>query len=209
MIEKLDGADLEQHILTRLATDGIIADTWTLSQEIGIDHQSLVGVVKSLLVDRYVADEALSTTFWALTEEGKEVVSNGSPEVRVFNAVAAEGVSVSSLNSQLGEVAKIGMGVCMKNKWLQKKGDLIVRNCDSVTDDTTVILQRVESGDSTVPEAELNNLKKRKLVQTVTRKSYRISKGPDFKEKRVRKVADLHKSMLGNKNEVKIFFVFI
>lgn len=203
MIEKLDGADLEQYILTRLATDGIIADTWTLSQEIGIDHQSLVGVVKSLLVDRYVADEALSTTFWALTEEGKEVVSNGSPEVRVFNAVTAEGVSVSSLNSQLGEVAKIGMGVCMKNKWLQKKGDLIVRNCDSVTDETTVILQRVESGDSTVPEAELNNLKKRKLVQTVTRKSYRISKGPDFKEKRVRKVADLHKSMLGNKNEME------
>jgi NAD(P)-dependent dehydrogenase (short-subunit alcohol dehydrogenase family) len=143
-----------------------------------------------------------------LARAGAEVILNGRDQA-TLDAQVAELPLERGAQPQLGEVAKIGMGVCMKNKWLQKKGDLIVRNCDSVTDETTVILQRVESGDSTVPEAELNNLKKRKLVQTVTRKSYRISKGPDFKEKRVRKVADLHKSMLGNKNEVKIFFVFI
>ena len=36
----------------------------------------------------------------------------------------------------------------------------------------------------------------------ITRKSYKVLKGPEFKEKRVRKVADLNKSMLGNKAEV-------
>ena len=41
----------------------------------------------------------------------------------------------------------------------------------------------------------------RTLPQT-TRKSYKVLKGPEFKEKRVRKVADLNKAMLGNKGEV-------
>ena len=38
----------------------------------------------------------------------------------------------------------------------------------------------------------------------ITRKSYKVLKGPEFKEKRVRKVADLNKSMLGSKGDVCI-----
>ena len=97
----------------------------------------------------------------------------------------------------------------MKNKWLSKSGDLLVPTISEVVDSTADLLQKVSiSGDSAVDlspfEEDLKNLKKRKLVQQVTRKSYKVLKGPEFKEKRVRKVADLTKSMLGSKSDVRI-----
>jgi phenylalanyl-tRNA synthetase alpha chain len=198
MMEEKDNANsnLEPLILSTLAKENEISDTYTFSQKTGIDHQMLVGVVKSLLVDRYVVDEPLSTTYWTLTEEGKEVLLRGSAEVQVYNAVPPGS----------SEVVKIGLGVCMKNKWLKKAGDKIVRAASSIKDETSSLLTMIDEGlgQESIPEEELKNLKKRKLVQQITRKSYRVNKGPDFKEKRVRKVADLHKSMLGEKNEVNI-----
>jgi phenylalanyl-tRNA synthetase alpha chain len=213
MMEEKDNANsnLEPLILSTLAKENEISDTYTFSQKTGIDHQMLVGVVKSLLVDRYVVDEPLSTTYWTLTEEGKEVLLRGSAEVQVYNAVppeGSEGLTLAELNERVGssEVVKIGLGVCMKNKWLKKAGDKIVRAASSIKDETSSLLTMINEGlgQESIPEEELKNLKKRKLVQQITRKSYRVNKGPDFKEKRVRKVADLHKSMLGEKNEVNI-----
>lgn len=190
--------DLEHLILSKLARDGKIDDTYVFSTETGIDHQTLVGVVKSLLVDRYVADEPLSTTHWTLTAEGKDVAAKGSPEIQVLQAVqsaGAEGLTVAEVNQSLGDVAKIGMGVCMKNKWLAKQGDRVVAAVQDAKDETADWLRAVDAQQE-VPEATLQALKKRKLVTQITRKSYRITKGPDFREQRVRKVADLTRSML-------------
>jgi len=55
-------------------------------------------VLKSLLADRYVIDEPISTTFWTLTKEGEEVKLNGSPENIVLKMVPAEGITVANLN---------------------------------------------------------------------------------------------------------------
>lgn len=199
--------DYEQTVLSTLEKDGVIADTWDLAIQLNIDHQVLVGVVKSLLVDQYVAEEPLSTTYWALTPEGEQVAQKGSPEVQVYNAVPAEGgISLAELQTALGEVAKIGMGVCMKNKWLQKEGDRIKRSAENVDDSTASILRAVLSADAAANaqnEGELKNLMKRKLVKQVTRKSSKITKGAEFRPVRVRKVLCFDKSNLGNKAEVR------
>jgi uncharacterized protein YdcH (DUF465 family) len=199
--EKQSVHDLEQFVLDTLVKEEEIADTWSFSVSHSIDHQTLVGVIKSLLVDRCVAEFPLSSTFWVLTDEGRQVLLHGSAEVQVFNAVPTEGIAIAALNSQLGDVAKIGMGVCMKNKWLRKEGDKVMRIVSTVEDETSKILSIV-GGVVPPPEEEMKNLKKRKLVDVVTRKSYKVTKGPDFRPKRVKKVADLNKSMLGEKIEV-------
>ena len=201
--------DYEQVVLTALATDGVIADTWDLATQLAIDHQILVGVVKSLLVDRYIIEEPLSTTYWALTAEGEQVATNGSPEIQVLNAVPLEGgIALGELQQALGEIAKIGMGQCMKNKWLKKDGELVVRvSGGAVTDETATLLNLVKSGDVSginSNETELKNLMKRKLVQQVTRKSAKISQGAEFRPVRVRKVLCFDKSNLGNKAEVRL-----
>ena len=75
-----------------------------------------------------------------------------------------------------------------------------------MVDETAQILAKVEKSQSEViegvAEEALRNLKKRKLVQQISRKWYRISKGPGYKPQRVRKLADLTKDMLGLRSDV-------
>jgi phenylalanyl-tRNA synthetase alpha chain len=198
--------DLEQILLNTVGKDEKIDDTWELSRELNIDHQKLVGAVKSLLVDRYLLEEPLSTSYWELTAEGLEVANQGAPEIHVMSKIPSEGISLASLNEALGEITvKLGMGVCMKNKWIQKKGDLLVPLLADVEDSVSNILKSIlaDSSATGIDDKELLNLKKnRKMIVQVTRKSYKITKGPDFKPKRVRKMADLNKSMLGSKGDM-------
>ena len=125
-----ENQDIEQLLLTALSKEDTIENSWDYALSIGIDHQALIGAVKSLLVDRYVADEQLSITYTELTEEGRNVVKNGSPEIVVYNTIANAqdgSIAVTELNKLVGDMAKIGLGACMKNKWVKKVGDQLVK----------------------------------------------------------------------------------
>lgn len=54
------------------------------------DHQAVVGSLKSLLADLYVAEEALSVTYFTLTAEAETIVQDGSPEFVVSVAKAIQ-----------------------------------------------------------------------------------------------------------------------
>lgn len=199
--------DLEQLILNTIE-NGEIADTFVFAKENNVDHQEVVGVVKSLLVDAYVIDEPVTNSFWVVTDEGNEMAEKGSPEYQVFQAVPVEGITVAELQNQLKDICKIGLGQCMKNKWLKKDGDMIYRVIDSVLDETSTILSALNNlnltGNGSEPnEEDMKNFKRRKLVNQIVRKSLKITRGPAYRVKRVRKMADLTKDMLGTKSEVK------
>ena len=199
--------DLEQLILSTLASGNDIADSWVFAEEHNQDHQTLVGAIKSLLVDAYVVDAPITSSFWVLTDEGSDIAKNGSPEFQVYKAVPSEGINVVDLNASLGEVAKIGLGPCMKNKWLKKDGDRIVRLVDDVKDETASSLAGIADPNSAskTSEDDLKNLKRRKLVNQIVRKSYKITKGVEFKPLRVKRAADLTKEMLGLASDVSYY----
>lgn len=91
----------------------------------------------------------------------------------------------------------------MKNKWLKKNGDMVVRQAATVIDETANQLLTVSNGSAdTLSEEDLKNLKRRKLVNQIVRKSYRVSRGPQYRTERVRKLANITKDMLGNRDEV-------
>lgn len=75
--------DLEQVVLTYLESNESIVDTWDFATAVGQDHQTVVGVIKSLCADHYVLDEPLSTSFWTVTDEGEAFATNGTPEFLV------------------------------------------------------------------------------------------------------------------------------
>jgi phenylalanyl-tRNA synthetase alpha chain len=195
-----EGANIEQLLLTTVQSRGEIADSWEFAATNGLDHQAVVGAMKSLLTDNYVFEEVLSTTLWSLTEEGSEVMVLGSPEFQVYQAVETI-KSFADLQKELPEASKIGLGPCLKNNWLKKDGDLVFRVAQLLKDETAEALIQVNNGVE-IPEQELKNLKRRKLVQQTVRKSFKISKGPAFQPQRVRKVAELTKDMLGDKEQV-------
>jgi len=203
--------DIEQLILTYLSTHDDIPDSWHFSVEIKQDHQSVVGAIKALLPDAYIKEELLTTSYYALTQEGTDILTNGSPEYQVFKAISAStATTVADIQSQLGDIGKIGLGKCLQNKWVKKEGELLVKIKEDVVDEVIAVLSLIQSSSSSSngnggelkEDEELKNLKKRKLVQQITRKSYRLFKGPAYQPVRVKRMAELTKEMLGNPAEV-------
>lgn len=95
-----ESCDVEALILSTLARDGnftlsytsmrlnwfkgVIEDSWDLACRNGIDHQVIIGTMKSLLADAYVNDIVKSVEIWLLTGEGQDVMTMGSPEFQVI-----------------------------------------------------------------------------------------------------------------------------
>ena len=136
----------EDAILTFLSTspDAVIPDTHPWAASNNLDHAKVVGAIKSLLVEEYVAVEDLKTSFYSLTKEGESIVANGSQEFLVLKALNEAGkLSMPDLQAKVGkDVAKIGMGNCMKAKWIKKDGgDLVpLKKDDEVEDSVQKIL---------------------------------------------------------------------
>jgi len=156
----------------------------------------VIGAMKSLEVEGYTAHSEVRTNFLVLSEEGKSVVKGGSPEVKLFEAVKGEGKTVGEVQALMGkEAAKIGMGNAMKKKWVKKDGEKIVAAKEDVVDDVKEALQKIEKGED-VDSKTLNDLKRRKLYQSITRISYKITRGANYQPTRIKKAADLTKEML-------------
>jgi hypothetical protein len=85
----------------------------------------IVGAIKSLLNDNYVVDEQIVTSFWTLTPEGEDVVVHGSPEYQIFMGVPpGDGILLTTLQSNLGEIAKIGLGLMLSTSKIPRKSSL-------------------------------------------------------------------------------------
>lgn len=195
----------ESAVLTYLSSspDVTISDTYPWSSNNNCDHAAVVGAIKSLLVDQYVTAENLETSFYTLTDEGKSILSDGSQEMAVLKVLNAAGkLSVADLQSKVGKnIAKIGMGNCMKAKWVKKDGqDLIALKKENEVEDTVQkILQNLKEADfrpEALSDKDAKDLKRRKLISLVKIKSFKVTRGPQYAPERVKKAADLTKEML-------------
>lgn len=200
--------DIEGATLSQLNVNEGIVDSFDFAMRLGVDHQVLLGVCKSLCGDLYAVESSERTeSVWTLTEEGKNIACDGSPEYLVFRGVPqGEGISMEQLQATMGNACKLGLGPCMKNKWLVKnKEGLVTRLKEDVEDVTAIMLQNVGSSDgstTTVPDKELAALKKRKLITQTKRKIFGYLKGPNYRSKRVKKMMEITKDMLGDKADV-------
>ena len=142
----------ENAILTHLASseDATIADTFPWAEEKQLPHGSVVGAVKSLLADEYVVSDDLATSFYTISSEAEGILKDGSQEYLVLKALVEKGkLSMPDLQQAVGKaVAKIGMGNCMKNKWIKKDGaDLVpLKTLEEVQDTVQVSLQTLADG---------------------------------------------------------------
>ena len=97
-----------------------------------------------------VQTEAKTTKLWEATKEGAEVVSNGSPEGRLFAAVDPDqGTSQEQLAKAVGAAtAKVGLGKAMANGWVatSKEGKvaIIKRKVDTIEDKVRHIRMKSE-----------------------------------------------------------------
>jgi phenylalanyl-tRNA synthetase alpha chain len=172
----------EDVILTFLSSspDAVIDDTYPWSSSKNLDHAKVVGAIKSLLVEQYVAAEDLKSSFYSLTKEGESIIADGSQEVLVLKALNEAGkLSMGDLQAKVGKnVAKIGMGNCMKSKWIKKDGgDLVpLKKDDEVEDSVQKLLLELKAADFK-PDAISDK------VRIVFRVSDRVQKVSEFVER--------------------------
>jgi len=177
-----------------------------------VSHQEVIGVMNALAGDQFVSSSPMKARSYVLTTEGVIVCANGSQEAVCFAFVKAKGeagCSREELEAGVGkDVCKVGMGNCMKQKWIKKAGDTMVATVDSVDDSTQKELKVVsdslnpnknlmnDDNTSCLSDKVLNVLKKRKLVKLEEISHFKITKGPQFALERKKKAADLTKEML-------------
>uniref|UniRef100_A0A8C9PNF6 phenylalanine--tRNA ligase n=1 Tax=Spermophilus dauricus TaxID=99837 RepID=A0A8C9PNF6_SPEDA len=144
--------------------------------------------------------ELRSTKRWELTEEGEEIAREGSHEARVFHSIPAEGLAQSELMCLPS--GKVGFSKAMSNKWIRvdksaAEGPRVFRVVDKVEDEVQRRLQLVQGGQAEeLGEKERSELRKRKLLNAVTLKTYWVSKGSAFSTRISKQEAELNPEMI-------------
>ncbi|KAJ9590386.1 hypothetical protein L9F63_016577 [Diploptera punctata] len=177
-------SDLSERILEYLSLSENI-DTLVLADSINVDHQKIIGAVKSLQsTGDLITTDQLTQTKWELTDEGKSVAENGSHEAIIFNAIPVEGISQDVIMKTIPN-AKVGFSKAMSSGWISVKKDsgntIVTRKVGSITDIVQEHLKLAASNNfDKISDAMKQEYKKRKLMQEVVIKSLKLRKGKDF-----------------------------
>lgn len=175
-------------------------DSNELAAALKVDHQNVVGAIKSIQCFEGVINvELKNTTKWLLSDEGKQVAQNGSYEYNLYVAIPDEGIAQTELMTKVPN-AKIGFSKAMSSRWIKvdksTKPPIVKKQVDNVKDEIKNLLLQVENGHFEGGDKSLADLKKRKLVVQTSLKSYKISKGENFKLKLEKPETDINSKML-------------
>uniref|UniRef100_A0A7I4YCQ6 phenylalanine--tRNA ligase n=1 Tax=Haemonchus contortus TaxID=6289 RepID=A0A7I4YCQ6_HAECO len=171
-----------QFVLSSLSDNGNELNTLQISKDLGIDHQAVVGAIKSLLThDGVISTVDASEKSVKLTSEGSEMATNGSAEYRVFQQIGADGALQADIMKL--PFGKVGVNKALASGWItiDKSGGTVrlLRKCDDVVDTVRAQLDALSLGKEVDAKA-VAELKKRKLVSEVLTKYLIVRKGPNF-----------------------------
>jgi len=119
--------DLTSEVLQALSKSDPISSTETFAD---VPFESLKAALDRLASRSMVTYEQVEREEAFLEPEAEVIVSHGSHEARVFEAVrqALDGLSIQDLESKIGDktVTKLGQGKAFKEKWIKKDGAKLV-----------------------------------------------------------------------------------
>ena len=109
--------------------NGEITDTADFIKQENVTAEELDPVLKSLVALEYIVLEVIERKVIELTDEGKSYANNGSPEFQFVSKITmGEKVDMAEMESRVGpQIAKIGFGKAMKQKWIKKDGNQFER----------------------------------------------------------------------------------
>ncbi|KAK7504034.1 hypothetical protein BaRGS_00004766 [Batillaria attramentaria] len=178
-------ADYSEVVLREVDRTGDV-DTLSLAKQLGVDHQKLVGAVKSLQsLGGILQVEQVQSKHLQLTDEGSEVAEKGSHEALVFHAVPADGILQAELMKTVPN-AKVGFSKAMSAGWIRidkaaEGGPRVFRKVDSIDDQVQECLKKIHSLSlDGITDSQKAEYKKRKLIAEVKETSYRLRKGENF-----------------------------
>jgi len=132
-----------------MGEQGQIDNTENFGEENKINKEDLEKVLKSLLVDEYLKLDVIERKVIELTDEGNSYAKNGSPEFQFVSKIEmGESVDMAEMEKRVGkQIAKIGFGKAMKQKWIKKDGSKFERIAENpVDDDQTNLNKYIQDG---------------------------------------------------------------
>ncbi|VDN30222.1 unnamed protein product, partial [Cylicostephanus goldi] len=107
-----------QFVLTTLDKNGNSElTTLQVAKELNIDHQAVVGAIKSLLThDGIILTSDASEKSVKLTNEGNEMAEKGSAEYRVYEQIGADGALQADIMKQ--PFGKVGVNKALAAGWI-------------------------------------------------------------------------------------------
>jgi phenylalanyl-tRNA synthetase alpha chain len=200
MTKKPSSSSLQADLLSYLNTHDEL-NTWTYANEHNIDHQLVVGTIRSIQsIGDIINIEQRQSKSIAPTDEGKTLIANGSYEYNLYQAVPVDkGIEQPELMKLPN--SNIGFAKAMSNGWLQvdksSKPALVKRKVDSAHDEVQNILKRIQSLEISDSNAkEVIDLKKRKLVEDVVINYFIVTKSANFSTDVTKGEAELTAEML-------------
>ncbi|GAA5898108.1 hypothetical protein JCM8208_000156 [Rhodotorula glutinis] len=148
-------------------------------------QNAVKAALDSLTTREMVTFKQINLEQHALTVEGTQIAQSGSHEYRVWAALpppgSEQGLTAQQIGDKVGkDVAKVGQGKAMKNKWVAKKGDGFLQAVATVVDETQKDLVAIQSSGSHPDEKLLAELRKRKLVEKKKSFYYSVEKGANW-----------------------------
>jgi len=177
---------------------GDIANTLDFANKSGVDHNAVIGALKSLAADDYVTMVAEDHEAYKLLAEGEAALRDGSPEAQIYKLVKDEGSEKDEIEKLAGALAKVGLSQCMQAKWVKidkAQGGKIFKEVPSITDNVQAQLKLISEG-KLPPKADIDKLKKRKMIGDAKYKTYKVSKGASFAPVRTKAAADITMEMM-------------
>ncbi|BFY99225.1 hypothetical protein BsWGS_02265 [Bradybaena similaris] len=196
-------ADLVDVLLQEVDSAGNV-DSLDLSRRRGVNHQVIVGAIKSLQsLGNIIKVEDKQNKRWQLTEEGVLVLQKGSHEAVLFEAIPKEGIDQTKLMNSVPN-AKVGFSKAMSAGWIKvdktaKDGPKVFRQVDSIADTVKLCLEKISKLNlNDVTEEQKKDFKKRKLIAEVKEVTYMVTKGENFTTVISKPVVDLTPEMISS-----------
>jgi len=196
-----DSDEVELALLRLLQPEGAhIESSEAFAASLGVDHTRVVGVMKSLEAEGYVAATPSVSEFLVLSAEAESYIAKGSPEAQLFHALPAEPVDEAGLEALFSkEFVAIAKGKAMKYKWIaREKGAAgrYFRAVAAIERDELVENLKAAQGNSLADAKVVKDLVSRTLIAHAKKTAFRITRGPSYAPVRAVVAADLTKEML-------------
>ena len=116
---------IRQEILTKLSNTETL-NSEDLAKEFKVDHQIIVGIIKSLEIKEIIAISKLEKKEISLIENGKNCIEKGSPNLQILKELKSGPKTKKELNDLLGkEIFSHGFSMAMKSKEISYDKKLI------------------------------------------------------------------------------------
>jgi hypothetical protein len=199
-------ADPQDIILQKLANSDSLNSS-DVQAELGLTNDAIYAELISLVALKYINIENKKVTKLVLTAEGVSYATQGTPEARIFGLASIEGTPKEIVEADLKDAYKIGFGNAMKKKIVALKDNKIFRTKEAFDDEDRSKLQFVADGKGeALSKEDLKALKSRKLVDEKAETTFIITKGEEYREKKVELVPELTSAMLVDNSWEKVEF---